>query len=169
MPAYEKFASDSAHYAKEFKHGDLALPPAEKLIIVTCMDARIEPLSQLQKNLGDAHVIRNAGGLASTEEGLRSIIISQRLLGTREIAIFRHTDCGMLLFTSDDVRNIVKGADPSVASAVNAIDFLEFSDLEESIRKDIRFLKDSKLIIPETTITGWIYDVKTGLVRKVDA
>lgn len=104
----------------------------------------------------------------SRRESIRSIVISQRLLGTREIAIFRHVGCGMLLFTSDQVRDIVKSAEPGnneVANAINEIDFLEFSNLEESVKTDVQFLKENPLVLKDTTITGWIYDVETGKVR----
>ncbi|KAF8649756.1 hypothetical protein AX16_005523 [Volvariella volvacea WC 439] len=127
------------------------------------MDARIEPARQLGINLGDAHIIRNAGG--SPQEAIRSIVISQRLLGTKEIAVFRHTGCGMLTFTTPQLQQIVRDAAPgdsSIASAVNKIDFLEFSNLEEAVKSDVEFLKSHPLVLKETTITGWIYDVETG-------
>lgn len=104
------------------------------------------------------------------KDELRSIIISQRLLGTREIAVFHHTDCGMLTFASDDVRSIVKDAakgDAAVAARVDAIDFLEFKDLEAAVKEDVAWVKSEPLILPETTVTGWVYDVKTGKVSQV--
>jgi carbonic anhydrase len=103
-----------------------------------------------------------------SKDSLRSIVISQRLLGTHEIAVFRHVGCGMLLFTSDQVRNIVKDASPGnskVAKAVEELDFLEFSNLEESVKADVQFLKENPLVLKETMVTGWIYDVETGKVR----
>jgi carbonic anhydrase len=144
------------------------------------------PLPQLGLDLGDCHVIRNAGGSAfvdvliscilpclftfSRHESIRSIVISQRLLGTREIAVFHHVGCGMLTFTSEQLRTTIKDAQPQnteVADAVGKMDFLEFSKLEESVKADIRFLKESPLVLTETTITGWIYDVETGEVRGI--
>ncbi|KXN81132.1 hypothetical protein AN958_06086 [Leucoagaricus sp. SymC.cos] len=167
MSAHKIIVSGNEKYASSFDKGQLALPPTKKLVVVTCMDARIEPLSQLGFDLGDAHVIRNAGGLA--QKALRSIVISQRLLGTREIAVFRHTGCGMLLFTSEQVRSLVRDAHPGddeVSRAVGELDFLEFSNLEESVKADVKFLKENVLVLPETTITGWIHDVETGKVSE---
>ncbi|KAF9455021.1 carbonic anhydrase, partial [Macrolepiota fuliginosa MF-IS2] len=166
MSAHKDFVPGNENYVSTFNKGHLALPPAKKLIVVTCMDARVEPASQLGIELGDAHVIRNAGGAA--REALRSIIISQRLLGTREIAVFHHTGCGMLTFNSEQLRDIVRDAHPGdddVAKAVNAIDFLEFPTLEESVKADVQFLKENPLVLKDTTITGWIYEVETGKVR----
>ena len=141
------------------------------------------PAAQLQINLGEAHVIRNAGGSAyvnlflieshqllnyfASKEALRSIVISQRLLGTTEIAVFHHTDCGMLTFTNDDIRHKVKTEEPGnvvVAEAVDKIDFLPFPKLEESVKDDIDYLKGSKLLKKDTHVSGWIYDVTNGKV-----
>ncbi|KAJ7639271.1 carbonic anhydrase, partial [Roridomyces roridus] len=170
MPTqHTEFVKANEPYATSFgDKASLPMPPGKKLLIITCMDARLDPSAHLGLKEGDAHIIRNAGGMAKDE--LRSIIISQRLLGTREIAVFHHTDCGMLLFASDDVRNIVKGAAPGdaeVAARVDGIEFLEFKDLEGAVKKDVEWLKSDKLILPETTVTGWIYDVKNGKVVQV--
>jgi carbonic anhydrase len=103
----------------------------------------------------------------SRKEALRSIVISQRLLGTREIAVFHHTGCGMLTFTTPQLRDIVKKAHPGdegVAKEVDSIDFLEFPHLEESVKSDVKHLEDNPLVLKETTITGWIYEVETGKV-----
>ena len=139
--------------------------------------------AELGINEGDAHIIRNAGGsayvpihpilpatssltLAHRKDALRSLIISQRLLGTRQIAVFHHTDCGMLTFTSPQLRSIVKDSDPNnkELEVVDSIDFLEFSELEKSVKDDVEYLKANPLILQETTVTGWTYDVKTGKV-----
>ncbi|PFH54768.1 hypothetical protein AMATHDRAFT_78373 [Amanita thiersii Skay4041] len=162
------FPTNNASYVTSFNQGHLALPPAKKYIVVTCMDARIEPASQLGINLGDAHVIRNAGGRA--EDALRSIIISQRLLGTREIAIFHHTDCGMLTFSTPMLRDLVKKAEPgnqTVSGLVDQIDFQTFSHLEESIKQDVQYLKEHPLVLEDTEITGWVYEVETGKARQI--
>src|ERR1700761_92751 len=103
-------------------------------------------------------------------DALRSLIISQRLLGTREIAVFHHTDCGMLTFTSDALRRIVKDAAPgdaAVAARVDEIDFLEFQDLHASVKEDVAWVKGEALLLPDTTVTGWVYDVKSGRVVQV--
>ena len=101
---------------------------------------------------------------------MRSIIISQRLLGTREIAVFHHTGCGMLTFSTNDLRSIVKNAHPgdaNVASEVDAIDFLEFPELESSVKNDVKLLQESPLVLKETKITGWVYEVETGKVGEL--
>ncbi|KAF8898464.1 carbonic anhydrase [Infundibulicybe gibba] len=168
MSAHLDFAKHNDSYVSSFNKGGLALPPSKKLIVITCMDARIEPASQLGIQLGDAHVIRNAGG--SARDALRSVIISQRLLGTREIAVFHHAGCGMLTFTTDQLRRIVKDSNPgnaAIAEQVNGIDFLEFGDLEASVKDDVKFLEDNDLVLKETKITGWIYDVVTGKAKQV--
>ncbi|KIM85456.1 hypothetical protein PILCRDRAFT_5756 [Piloderma croceum F 1598] len=164
-----QFIQANADYVANFgDKGSLALPPAKKLIVVTCMDARLDPAAHLGIKEGDAHVIRNAGG--SAKDALRSIIISQRLLGTREIAVFHHTGCGMLTFSSNDLRSIVKEANPgnaTVASQVDSIDFLEFGHLEDSVKADVGFLHESPLVLKETHVTGWVYEVETGKIRQI--
>lgn len=168
MAAHLEFPKRNEAYAATFDKGDLALLPAKKFIVVTCMDARVEPASQLGIELGDAHVIRNAGGLA--QDAIRSIVISQRLLGTREIAVIHHTGCGMLLFSTEHLRKVVKDADPGnpvVAEAVNQVDFLEFGHLEESVKNDVNFLQEHPLVLRDTNVTGWIYDVTKGKVTQI--
>ncbi|KAI0080026.1 carbonic anhydrase [Panus rudis PR-1116 ss-1] len=166
--AWKDFAAPNAEYAANFgEKAKLPLPPAKKLAIVTCMDARINVYAELGINEGDAHIIRNAGG--SAKDALRSIIISQRLLGTREIAVFHHTGCGMLTFNTPQLRQLVKESDPSNPSlnAVDQIDFLEFSELEQSVKEDVEYLRNNPLVLKETVVTGWVYDVETGKIRKI--
>src|SRR4051812_8525194 len=163
MSAIDELLQANAGYAKTFNRGDLATPPRRKLAIVTCMDARILPSRAFGLEEGDAHVIRNAGGRA--REALRSLVISQRLLGTNEIAVIHHTECGMLTFTNPDLHAKVKkdlGADST------HIDFLPFRDLEESIREDVAFLLSSPLIPADVTIRGFLYDVRTGKLSEVE-
>ncbi|KAJ7169460.1 carbonic anhydrase [Mycena filopes] len=146
----------------------IALPPAKRLAIVTCMDARINPFEQLGLSEGDAHIIRNAGGMA--KDALRSLIISQRLLGTRNIAVYHHTGCGMVTFRGPELKQLVKWANPddsACAKQVDAIDFLEFKDLEQSVKDDVNFLKESPLILKDTKITGWIHHLETGEITRV--
>ncbi|KAI0321179.1 carbonic anhydrase [Amylostereum chailletii] len=169
MTVAETFAEANKTYVANFgDKGALPLPPGKKLTVVTCMDARIDPAAHLGIKEGDAHVIRNAGGVAA--EAVRSIVISQRLLGTREIALFHHTDCGMLTFTTDHLRNAVKAdapGDETVARTVDGIHFHEFGDLEGAVKSDVEFLKNHPLVLKETAITGWIYEVETGKVKQV--
>ncbi|TBU64728.1 carbonic anhydrase [Dichomitus squalens] len=166
MSAYKDFEKPNEAYVANFgDKGNLPLPPSKKLLIVTCMDARINVYAELGIQEGEAHIVRNAGG--SAKEALRSIIISQRLLGTREIAVFHHTGCGMLTFSTPQLRALVKESDPAndALKAVDAIDFLEFQGLEESVKVDVKFLEENPLVLPGTKITGWVYEVETGKVR----
>ncbi|PBK74080.1 carbonic anhydrase [Armillaria solidipes] len=153
-------------YAATFNKGDLPMPPSKKLIVVTCMDARLDPAASLGIDLGEAHIIRNAGG--RTKDAIRSIVISQRLLGTREIAVFHHTNCGMTTFTTQDLQSKIVDEDGAeAASLVNQIDFLEFSKLEESVKHDVKYLQSHPLVLKDTPITGWIYHVENGKVTQV--
>ncbi|KAK7694297.1 hypothetical protein QCA50_001479 [Cerrena zonata] len=168
MSVWKEFIEPNKQYAADFgSKGELPLPPGKKLTIVTCMDARINVYAELGIKEGDAHIIRNAGG--SARDALRSVIISQRLLGTREIAVFHHTGCGMLTFSTDQLRTIVKDSDPSnpALDAVDKIDFLEFNQLEQSVKEDVQFLKESPLVLPQTEVTGWVYEVETGKIRQI--
>ncbi|PIL30956.1 hypothetical protein GSI_07125 [Ganoderma sinense ZZ0214-1] len=168
MSAHKDFTKHNEVYVAGFgDKGNLPLPPSKKLLIVTCMDARINVYAELGIQEGEAHIVRNAGG--SAKEALRSIIISQRLLGTREIAVFHHTGCGMVTFNTPQLRALVKDADPANAAlgAVDKIDFLEFQGLEESVKEDVKFLQENPLVLPETKITGWVYEVETGKIRQI--
>ncbi|KZV73309.1 carbonic anhydrase [Peniophora sp. CONT] len=168
MAHVHAFSEANKQYAAAYpaESTSLPIPPGRKLAVVTCMDARIDPISALGIKLGDAHVIRNAGGVG--QDALRSLVISQRLLGTREIAVFHHTDCGMLTFTSDQLRALVKEQTPAASSSIDTFPtFHEFSDLEAAVKSDVQLLKDSPLILDETVITGWIHEVETGKVRQI--
>ncbi len=162
MSVIDELFQANHRYATARHPHRLPLPPARKVAIVTCMDARIDPAGILSLAEGDAHVIRNAGGRAA--EALRSLVISQRLLGTRAVAVIHHTDCGMLTFSNQQLTTQVKaelGADAS------GIDFLPFSDLEASVIEDVRLLTDSPLLEPQTPIRGFIYDVHSGRLTEV--
>mmetsp|Transcript_4783 Transcript_4783/g.11741 ORF Transcript_4783/g.11741 Transcript_4783/m.11741 type:complete len:175 (-) Transcript_4783:436-960(-) len=161
------YKAANAEFAKKFKadgHGGEAMPPAKKVAVLCCMDARLHPTSFLGLNIGDAHVIRNAGGRAS-DDALRSITISQRLLGTEEVHIVHHTDCGMLTFTNEQLRDKIK-ADLGTDVPADR-DFLPFSDLDKSVRDDIHTIRTSNLVAPGTPVFGHVYDVKTGELRSV--
>lgn len=165
MSIVPEFLEANAKYAASFDKGHLPMPPGRKVAVLTCMDARLDPAKFLGLSEGDAHVIRNAGGLASPD-ALRSLVISQRLLGTREIVVIHHTDCGMLTFTNEQIRAKIKeelGADAS------SIDFLPFSDLEKSVRDDLQRLRETDLIPKDIPISGFIYDVRSGKLIPVDA
>ena len=162
MTTIDELVKANEAYAATFDLGDLDLPPARRIAIVTCMDARILPSRALGLEEGDAHVIRNAGGRA--RDALRSIIISQRLLGTREVAVIHHTDCGMLTFSNRVLRNKVKD---DLGQDTGEFDFLPFQNLDDSVREDIEFLQATQLLDPATLIRGFVYDVKTGKLREV--
>src|SRR5919201_5716088 len=151
-----------AAYAQEFTLGELPSPPSRRVAIVTCMDARLDPARFLGLEEGHAHVIRNAGGCA--REALRSLAVSQHLLGTNEIAVIRHTDCGMGKYSNDQIAEKIADA---TGGDTSGIDFMPFTDLEQAGREDVAFLKASDLIASDSVIRGFVYDVKTGMVREV--
>jgi carbonic anhydrase len=139
------------------------MPPGRRLAIVTCMDARLDPAKCLGLEIGDAHVIRNAGGLA-TDDAVRSLVISHWLLGTQEVLVVAHTDCGMLTFSNDDLRAKLREEADADASDV---DFKPFPNLEESVRESVRTLRESPLLPDSFDVSGWIYDVKSGRITEV--
>jgi carbonic anhydrase len=149
-------------YRDSFESGSLPLPPAKRVAIVACMDARLNPYGLLGLREGDAHVIRNAGGVITDDE-IRSLAISQRLLGTEEIMLIHHTDCGMLTFSDDDFRRQVQqdtGVKPEWAAET-------FDDLDEDVRQSIARIKASPFIPNKESVRGFVYDVETGTLREV--
>jgi len=162
----DEFIDANSTYAKGFSKGDLPLPPARKVAIVVCMDARIDPAKALGLEEGDAHVIRNAGGRA--QEAIRSLAISHELLGTREIAVIHHTNCGMLTFQNEDIRSRLGANLGEEAGAVAAeIDFLPFGDVDQSVRDDVSAIRSSPLIPETIPVRGFVYEVETGRLREV--
>ena len=149
-------------YAEAFDPGDLPLSPAKKLAVIACMDARLDMHKLLGLKEGDAHIIRNAGGVV-TDDAIRSLTISQRLLGTEEIVLVHHTDCGMLTFTDDDVKRQIQqetGVKPPFALEA-------FEDLEEDIRQSISRIMSSPFLVAKDDVRGFIYEVKSGRLREV--
>jgi carbonic anhydrase len=162
MTVTDDLLANNESYAAGFDKGDLPLPPGRKVAILACMDARLDPARALGLEEGDAHVIRNAGGVVS-EDALRSLVISQRLLGTEEIILIHHTDCGMLTFTDDQVKAAIEadtGIRPSFALEA-------FSDLADDIRQSIARIKASPIVPHKDHIRGFVYDVKTGRLDEV--
>jgi carbonic anhydrase len=163
MSVFDEFLSANEQYVQGFDQGDLVMPPRRHVAVLTCMDARLHPEKFLGLDVGDAHVIRNAGGRAS-QDAIRSLAISERLLGTTEIVVIHHTDCGMLTFQNADL-----AAKIQADLGVNASDwdFLPFQDLEASVREDVETLRRSPLIPRTIPISGAIYDVRSGRLEEV--
>jgi carbonic anhydrase len=162
MSQTDELLKNNEAYAANFDKGDLPLPPARKVAVVACMDARLDPAGALGLKEGDAHVIRNAGGVITDDE-IRSLAISQRLLGTEEIILMHHTDCGMLTFTDDDFKQKLEdetGQTPEWSA--NA-----FPDLEGDVRDSIARIKESPFIPNKDSVRGFVYEVETGKLREV--
>lgn len=162
MSSTDQLLAHNNRYAGRFSKGSVAVAPAQRIAVVTCMDARLETGVLLGLVEGDAHVIRNAGGVV-TDDVIRSLTISQRLLGTREIMLIQHTDCGMLTFTDDGLKQQIE-ADTGIkpAFAMEA-----FSDLEDNVRQSMRRIQASPFIPHRDAVRAFVYDVKSGLLREV--
>ena len=162
MSVTDELLRKNESYARSFDKGSLPLPPAKHLAVLACMDARLDVHKILGLNEGDAHVIRNAGGVA-TDDAIRSLVISQRLLGTNEIVLIHHTDCGMLTFQDDDVKRKIEsevGIRPAFALEA-------FSDLEADVRQSIARIQASPFIPNKSSVRGFVYDVKSGKLEEV--
>ena len=162
MSVTDELLSNAEQYAASFDKGDLPLPPARHIAIVACMDARLNVYGLLGLREGDAHVIRNAGGIVTQDE-LRSLAISQRLLGTTEIVLIHHTDCGMLTFEDDTFRRSIEaetGVKPTWAAEA-------FSDLDADVRQNIARIHAESAIPLKESVRGFVYDVTNGSLREV--
>ena len=162
MTVTDEALNNNARYAENFEKGGLPLPPGCKLAVVACMDARLDVHRILGLEEGDAHVIRNAGGVVS-DDAIRSLVISQRLLGTREIVLIHHTDCGMLTFRDDDVKDAIEaetGLRPAFALEA-------FGDLEQDVRQSISRIQANPFIPHKDQVRGFIYDCATGRLNEV--
>jgi carbonic anhydrase len=162
MSVIDELVANATSYSDSFDSGDLPLPPAKRVAIVACMDARLNPYGLLGLHEGDAHVIRNAGGVITDDE-IRSLAISQRLLGTEEVMLIHHTDCGMLTFGDDEFRRQVQnetGIKPEWPAET-------FSDLDEDVRQSIARIKASPFVPNKENVRGFVYEVETGNLREV--
>ncbi len=162
MSQTELLLKNNEAAARSFTKGSLPLPPARRLAVLACMDARLDVHKILGLEVGDAHVIRNAGGVA-TDDAVRSLVISQRLLGTEEILLIHHTDCGMLTFKDDEEKRKIEaetGIRPPFALEA-------FSDLDADVRQSIGRIKASPFVPKKGKIRGFVYDVKTGRLREI--
>ncbi len=162
MSVTDELLKNNESYAASFDKGDLPMPPGAKVAVLACMDARLHPYGLLGLTEGDAHVIRNAGGVVTDDE-IRSLAISQRLLGTEEVILIHHTDCGMLTFTDDEFKRSIQeetGIKPEWAVE-------SFPDLDEDVRQSIARIQASPFIPNKDSIRGFVYEVETGRLREV--
>ncbi|HEX3539112.1 MAG TPA: carbonic anhydrase [Acidimicrobiales bacterium] len=162
MAVTDELLAHNDAYAAAFDKGDLPLPPAKKVAVLACMDARLDPARVLGLQEGDAHVIRNAGGVVS-EDAIRSLVISQRLLGTEEIILLHHTDCGMVTFTDGAVKDAIEadtGIRPSFALEA-------FPDADADVTQSIRRIQANPFIPRKDRVRGFVYEVETGKLREV--
>jgi carbonic anhydrase len=162
MSAVDELLKNNEAFAESFDKGDVPLPPAKKVAIVACMDARLNPYPILGLEIGDAHVIRNAGGVITDDE-IRSLAISQHLLGTEEIMLIHHTDCGMLTFNDEEFKQRLEGETGQRPDW----DARSFPDLEEDVRDSIRRIRESPFIPRTDEVRGFVYEVETGKLREV--
>ena len=162
MTVTDELLENNARYAEDFDKGDLPIPPGRGLAVVACMDARLNVPALLGIAEGDAHVIRNAGGVV-TDDAIRSLVISQRLLGTREVMLIHHTDCGMLTFRDDDVKDAIE-ADTGLrpAFALEA-----FGDLEGDVRQSIGRVRANPFVPHKDAVRGFVYDCASGRLGEV--
>jgi len=159
MSIRDEIVSANEQYAGSFDKAELPMPPGRRFAVVTCMDARLDPAGFLGLEEGDAHVIRNAGGIV-TEDAIRSLVISHHLLGTEQAFVIGHTDCGMLTFSNDDLHGKL-GADSE------AIDFQPFPDVAGRVRESLKAIEDSPLLPDGYGAAGFVYDVHTGRIDPV--
>jgi carbonic anhydrase len=162
MSTTDELLKNNESFARSFDKGNLPLPPARKIAVVACMDARLNPYPILGLELGDAHVIRNAGGVITDDE-IRSLAISQHLLGTEEIMLIHHTDCGMLTFNDQEFADKLEGE----TGQRPQWEARSFADLDQDVRDSIQRIKDSSFIPRTDSVRGFVYDVKTGGLREV--
>jgi carbonic anhydrase len=166
MSVIQEVLAANENYARQFTLGHLPMPPARKLAILACMDARLTIDAMLGLTTGDAHVIRNAGGIA-TEDALRSLIVSHYLLGTEEFMVINHTDCGMLTFKDEELRARLL-RETGVATGIPAV-FHSFTDVEDNVRRQIQTLRAHPWIPARVPVRGFVYDVRAGKLREVRA
>ncbi len=162
MTVIDQLLENNTRYADGFGKGDLPLPPARNLAVVACMDARLDVHKILGLSEGDAHVIRNAGGVVS-DDAIRSLVISQRLLGTTAIVLIHHTDCGMLTFRDDDVKDAIE-ADTGLRPAFS---MEAFGNLEQDVRQSISRIQANPFIPNKDQVRGFVYDCATGRLNEV--
>ena len=159
MSVVDEVTAANERYASGFAKGELPMPPGRRFAVVTCMDARLDPAGFLGLEEGDAHVIRNAGGLVN-DETVRSLLISHHLLGTQEAVVVGHTDCGMLTFTNSDVHE-------KLGPESEGIDFQPFPDVAERVRESVETIRSHPLLPDSFEASGFVYDVRSGRIEPV--
>jgi carbonic anhydrase len=162
MSVTDELLENNARYAQGFDKGELPMAPAKKVAVVACMDARLQVGKLLGLSEGDAHIIRNAGGVV-TDDAIRSLAISQRLLGTREILLIHHTDCGMLTFEDDSFRRQIEeetGVRPGWAAET-------FTNVDQDVRQNVGRIKASPFLPHKNSVRGFVYEVESGRLREV--
>ncbi|HYQ09961.1 MAG TPA: carbonic anhydrase [Gaiellaceae bacterium] len=159
MSVVDEVTAANERYAAGFAKGELPMPPGRRFAVVTCMDARLDPAGFLGLEEGDAHVIRNAGGLVN-DETIRSLLISHHLLGTQEAVVIGHTDCGMLTFTNADVHE-------KLGPESESIDFQPFPDVAERVRQSVETIRSHPLLPDSFGASGFVYDVRSGRIEPV--
>jgi carbonic anhydrase len=163
MVEIDQILMSNEKYSNDFKYATLSSSPARKLAVLACMDSRINVENVLGLNVGEAHIIRNAGGIA-TDDAIRSLIISHELLGTKEFIVLNHTDCGLLKFTDNDLQKQLTDKYNTDASEVK---FHSFPNLEQNVRDQVKKIKSTPFFSPDISVFGFIYDVKTGKIIRI--
>ena len=165
MLSKDELEANNRRFGASFTGGQLSSTPARKLLVLTCMDARMDPLRMLGLRDGDANILRNAGGRVS-DDAIRSIVISQQLLGTRQVVVIHHTNCGLFNVTNDELRHKMS---PTLARRVANMDFLPLGpDVTESVRADVKRLRGQPLLAEGSEVRGYVYDVSNGRITPVD-
>lgn len=163
MSVFDEMLTHNADYAQRFKLGHLQTPPVRKLVILTCMDSRMDLEQLLGLRVGDAHMIRNAGGLA-TDDAMRSLILSTHLLGTRAIAVIQHTECGLMSITDEEFRLRLSS---STGKDASRLQFHAFQDLDHNVRQQVERVRQNPFLPSLIEVRGFVYDVKRGSLREV--
>src|SRR4051794_17831985 len=162
MAVLDKILDSNEEYTRNFRYGALSIPPARKLAVLACMDARLNVNEALGLDTGDAHIIRNAGGIA-TDDAIRSLIISHELLGTQEFLVVNHTDCGMLTFTDENLR---KRLSEKYDTDSAGLQFYPFPDLEANVKDQVDKIKSIPFLPKHIPVYGFVYDVRTGKIKE---
>ena len=163
MTQLESIKSQNEKYSKSFRDGHLSIPPSKKIAVLACMDARLNINELLGLKIGEAHIIRNAGGIA-TEDAIRSFIISHELLGTEEFLVINHTDCGMMTFSDHDLQ---KKIFEKYNSDATGIEFHFFDNLEENVKKQVYKIRNTPFLADAVSVNGFVYDVRTGRIKEI--